>query len=87
MDDGKQPDEPAKPPEAAGSDDEIPTLRDELRTAAQYGVAGRWANRRREKIRAEIERNRRGDYKVPTWVLALILVVVVVGWVLLIVLA
>ncbi|HEY3506932.1 MAG TPA: hypothetical protein VGN37_29595 [Actinocatenispora sp.] len=68
-------------------DDEIPSLRDEIRTAAQYGLAGRWANRRREKIRTEIERNRRGEFKVPTWVLALVLVAFVTGWVLLIVLA
>lgn len=89
MNDGKQPAERDEPPKASDEDtgDEIPSLRDELRTAAQYGVAGRWATRRREKIRAEIERNRRGEYKVPTWVLGLILAVVVVGWVLLIVLS
>ena len=33
-----------------------------------------WIDRRREKIRAEIERNRRGEYTVPTWVLAVALV-------------
>jgi hypothetical protein len=36
--------------------------------------------RRRERIREEIERNRRGDFKVPTWVLALALVLLVAGW-------
>jgi hypothetical protein len=30
-------------------------------------------DRRRAKIRAEIERNRRGDHTVPTWVLVVIL--------------
>lgn len=35
---------------------------------------------RREKVAAEIERNRRGEYTVPTWVLALILVVFIAGW-------
>jgi hypothetical protein len=35
---------------------------------------------RRERIRAEIERNRRGDYRVPTWVLALVLGLFVAGW-------
>ena len=88
MDKGKrsgQGAEPPTPPDDA-PDEEVPSLRDELRTAAGYGVAGRWANRRREKIRAEIERNRRGEYKVPTWVLAAILAAVVIGWVLLIVL-
>ena len=33
--------------------------------------------RRRERIVAEIERNRRGDYRVPTWVLALVLAAMV----------
>jgi hypothetical protein len=37
--------------------------------------------RRRAKIAAEIERNRRGEYVVPTWVLALILVLFVAAWV------
>ncbi|MEE6259934.1 hypothetical protein [Plantactinospora sonchi] len=36
--------------------------------------------RRRAKIREEIERNRRGEYRVPTWVLTVVLVVVVAGW-------
>ncbi|MFY1692347.1 hypothetical protein [Plantactinospora sp. WMMB782] len=36
--------------------------------------------RRRAKIREEIERNRRGEYTVPTWVLTLVLVLVVAGW-------
>ncbi|MBF9131620.1 hypothetical protein I0C86_22015 [Plantactinospora sp. S1510] len=36
--------------------------------------------RRRAKIREEIERNRRGEYKVPTWVLTVTLVLVVAGW-------
>ncbi|MEU4479180.1 hypothetical protein AB0F68_14095 [Micromonospora sp. NPDC023966] len=39
-----------------------------------------WVERRREKIRAEVERNRRGEYAVPTWVLAAALVVIVVAW-------
>ncbi|MDI1464527.1 hypothetical protein QEZ54_26510 [Catellatospora sp. KI3] len=32
-----------------------------------------WGERRRNKIYAEIERNRRGEYTVPTWVLAVLL--------------
>ncbi|NES13126.1 MULTISPECIES: hypothetical protein [Micromonospora] len=39
-----------------------------------------WIDRRREKIRAEIERNRRGEYAVPTWVLAAALILIVVAW-------
>lgn len=43
------------------------------------------AQRRREKIVAEIERNRRGGHTVPTWVLTTLLIVLVVGLTLLIV--
>jgi hypothetical protein len=43
--------------------------------------------RRLDRIRAEVERNRRGEYVVPTWVLALILVLFVACWVLLVALA
>ncbi len=39
-----------------------------------------WIDRRREKIRAEIERNRRGEYTVPTWVLAAALIIIVGAW-------
>jgi hypothetical protein len=39
-------------------------------------LRARW-DRRRDNIVAEVERNRRGEYKVPTWVLALILVAIV----------
>lgn len=36
-------------------------------------------DRRRQKIAAEIQRNRRGEYTVPTWVLAVLLVAIVGG--------
>jgi hypothetical protein len=36
-------------------------------------------DRRREKIAGEIQRNRRGEYTVPTWVLAAALIVIVLG--------
>jgi hypothetical protein len=39
-------------------------------------VRGR-VDRRRDNIIAEIERNRRGEHSVPTWVLALVLVAMV----------
>jgi hypothetical protein len=45
------------------------------------GVAATRRQRRREKIVAEIQRNRRGEYKVPTWVLTAALVLVVGAWV------
>jgi hypothetical protein len=42
-------------------------------------------NRRRDRIVNEIQRNRRGDYRIPTWVLATALAALVAGWILLIV--
>jgi hypothetical protein len=45
-----------------------------------------WMERRRQKIAEEIARNRRGEYVVPTWVLAVTLVLVIVAWIALIVL-
>ncbi|WP_250003913.1 hypothetical protein [Actinoplanes sp. M2I2] len=36
--------------------------------------------RRRNRIRAEIRRNREGGHRVPTWVLAAVLGVVLLGW-------
>jgi hypothetical protein len=43
--------------------------------------------RRRNKIVAEIEANRRGEYSVPTWVLALVLCALIAGWIAIIVLS
>jgi hypothetical protein len=37
-------------------------------------------DRRREKIANEIQRNRRGEYTVPTWVLAVLLVAILAGF-------
>jgi hypothetical protein len=38
-------------------------------------------DRRREKIVEEIQRNRRGEYKVPTWVLVAALLALIAFWV------
>ena len=46
-----------------------------------------WLQRRRDKYVEEIQRNRQGGHKVPTWVLVLILVAMVGGWALLIALS
>jgi hypothetical protein len=43
--------------------------------------------RRKQKIADEIARNRRGEYTVPTWVLALVLGVFLAAWIGLIVLS
>jgi len=48
------------------------------RTAEE--VQWRRLQRKRERIRAEIARNRAGGHKIPTWVLAVILGAVLVGW-------
>jgi hypothetical protein len=42
------------------------------------------AQRRRQKMAAEIARNRQGGHTVPTWALALLLVLIVGGWLLLV---
>ncbi|MCY1139495.1 hypothetical protein OWR29_15970 [Actinoplanes sp. Pm04-4] len=41
--------------------------------------------RKRDRIRAEIRRNREGGHRVPTWVLAALLGALLLGWLLLIV--
>lgn len=38
-----------------------------------------WIDRRRDKIVEEVQRNRRGEYTVPTWVLAVALVAMIAG--------
>jgi hypothetical protein len=42
-----------------------------------------WADRRRERIYQEIQRNRRGEYTVPTWVLTVTLVAIIAAFVVL----
>jgi hypothetical protein len=43
------------------------------------------AQRRRDRIRAEVARNRAGGHPVPTWALAVLLGLLLLGWVYLIV--
>jgi hypothetical protein len=38
------------------------------------------AQRKRDRIRAEIARNRAGGHRVPTWALAAVLAVILAGW-------
>ncbi|HEV7962953.1 MAG TPA: hypothetical protein VGP57_10500 [Actinoplanes sp.] len=47
----------------------------------------RWSRleRKRDRIRAEIQRNRAGGHKIPTWVLAALLGLILLGWLYLIV--
>jgi hypothetical protein len=44
-------------------------------------------DRRRERIAGEIQRNRRGEYVVPTWVLAAALVAIVAAVAVLVILS
>ena len=46
-----------------------------------------WLVRRRRRIREEIERNRRGEYTIPTWALAVMLAVFITAWVALVILS
>jgi len=57
---------------------------DQPERTAEDVVWGRVA-RKRERIYAEIRRNREGGHKIPTWVLAAILGLVLLGWLWLIV--
>jgi hypothetical protein len=47
----------------------------------------RWSRleRRRDRIRAEIQRNRAGGHPIPTWALAALLGLILLGWLYLIV--
>jgi hypothetical protein len=47
----------------------------------------RWSRvqRKRDRIHAELARNRSGAYRMPTWVLAALLGLVLLGWLLLVV--
>jgi hypothetical protein len=47
---------------------------------------GFW-QRRREKMVAEVQRNRAGGHRVPTWVMALALVAMLAAWAAVIMLA
>ncbi|GLZ79089.1 hypothetical protein Afil01_38960 [Actinorhabdospora filicis] len=65
-------------PEGTALTPEAQAAADEVRRPVK-GRMGRM-ERRRQKIRDEIERNRRGDFKVPTWVLTVALIAFVAAW-------
>ncbi|HCT80189.1 MAG TPA: hypothetical protein DGG94_03625 [Micromonosporaceae bacterium] len=44
-----------------------------------HDVKSNYMRRRRDKIVAEIQANRRGEYVVPTWVLTAALLAIVLG--------
>jgi len=48
--------------------------------AGRRGLKASRLERRQQRIREEIERNRRGEYTVPTWVLVVMLIALVVGF-------
>jgi hypothetical protein len=41
--------------------------------------------RRRERVRSQVQRARNGEHKVPTWVLAVVLGLILAGWLYLII--
>jgi hypothetical protein len=59
-----------------------PVDTDDAHARSRAEIRESWAKRRRRRIREEIERNRRGEAAIPTWLLAVLLVVVVGGWLL-----
>ncbi|MFI5891397.1 hypothetical protein ACIA5D_14935 [Actinoplanes sp. NPDC051513] len=48
-------------------------------------VAWGRVQRKRERIRSEIRRNRAGGHKIPTWLLAVALGIILLGWLVLLV--
>ena len=71
---------PARPTPEPATADRGPSMPE---TRADHVRQG-WLQRRQAKIRDEIDRNRRGDYTVPTWVYAVALVILVGAWIALI---
>ena len=67
------------PPVEADEGVRLPPLLGKRPRVDPYKAHYSRVQRRRDKIRAEIERNRAGEPSIPTWVLALILVVLVGG--------
>ena len=53
---------------------------DEPRERTVEDVLWHRVTRKRDRIRAEILRNREGGHRVPTWVLATLLGLFLVGW-------
>jgi hypothetical protein len=58
--------------------DQFPPGQQPERTAEDV-MWGR-VERRRERIRAQVQHARHGKHKVPTWVMAVILGVILLGW-------
>ena len=52
--------------------------------SAEDVLMGR-VQRRRDRVRVEIQRNRAGGHRIPTWVLAAVLGLILLGWLYLIV--
>lgn len=66
--------------------DEPPTEFDPHRRTP-WPSSSSWFERRRERVVQEVLRNRRGEYTVPTWVLAALLALILAVWITLIVLS
>lgn len=78
-----EPESPDQLPSSPGTPDagvELPAILRKKPAVNPYTAHYSRVQRRRDKIREEIERNRRGEAAIPTWVLALILAVLVGGF-------
>ncbi|GAB1641102.1 hypothetical protein [Krasilnikovia sp. MM14-A1259] len=73
------PDQHPHRPRPEGSDD------DQRRERTVDDVLWSRVQRRRDRIRDEIQRNRAGGHRIPTWVLAALLGLLLLGWLYLII--
>ena len=75
----KQPDQPT-PREPASREPSSRSREASPRERTAEDVRWGRVERRRERIRADIRRNRQGGHKIPTWVLAVLLGLLLAGW-------
>jgi len=78
----QQPDQPQPQPQPAQPAQ--PAAVDQRERTVEDVMWGR-VQRKRDRIRAEIARNRAGGHRIPTWVLAVVLGLLLLGWAYLIV--
>jgi hypothetical protein len=75
---------PPDQPPPAGPAPAGPAPAEKRERTAEDVMWGR-VERKRDRIRAEIQRNRAGGHKIPTWALAAVLALFLAGWLYLIV--
>lgn len=72
----------AEATEASGEESHLTPEAKDAADEVRSPLKGRAARmeRRRQRIRDEIERNRRGEFKIPTWVLTVALIAFIAAW-------